>query len=67
MSLPQLGKENLLAETTIKSRMKLLTAIRESDSLSVAKLEEKGFRNSVSGAFFFCLVCSWFVFTGRGR
>ena len=65
MSLPQLGKENLLAETAIKSRHETLDCdSRKWDSLSVAKLTEKGFRNSVSGAFFFCLVCSWFGLTG---
>lgn len=40
MSLPQPGKENLLAETA-QSLTRLLTAIRGSDSLSVAKLERE--------------------------
>jgi hypothetical protein len=63
MSLPQLGKENPLAETAIKSLCDL-TAIRESDSLSVAKLEEKASGTPFRGPFFFSRVCSWFVLRG---
>src|SRR5579875_245227 len=65
MSLPQLGKGNLLAKMT-PSRMRHLTAIRGSDSLSVAKQDE-GFRDGdVSGAFFFCRYGSFRVLRVRG-
>jgi hypothetical protein len=65
MSCPHRGKENPLAKTTL-SRMRHLTAIRGSDSLSVAKQDE-GFRDGdVSGAFFFCRYGSFGVFRVRG-
>jgi len=40
-----------------QSLSRLLTVISEGAILTVAKPSEKGFRNAVSGAFFFCGYC----------
>ena len=65
MSLPLQGKENLLAKTT-PSLTRHLTAIRGSDSLSVAKQTERASGRKRLGAFSFAAIESLFVLRERG-
>lgn len=65
MSLPLQGKGSRLVKTT-PSRTRHLTAIRGSDSLSVAKQTREGFRTETFGGLFFCRYESFFVLRERG-
>src|SRR5215470_5999071 len=56
MSLPQSGQRKSARRNDENIAARLLTRIRGSVILSVATQSEKGFRNTVSGAFFFCRV-----------